>query len=231
MSSSVLRREPTARPPGSRGRFFLGSLPEFAGDILGFFTGCVREYGDVVRFRIPGYETFLLQNPRDIETVLLTQRSNFVKHSFFWRHVTGIFGNGLLTSEGDFWLRQRRLAQPAFHRERVASYGAAMLAETEEMLASWGVDEVRDVHDEMMGLTMRIVTRTLFGTDVDAQVEEVGAAFDVAIRQIAIRFRRPFFVPDWVPIPSNLAYDRAVRRLDALVYPMIRQRRQGPPGE
>src|SRR5262249_25584972 len=98
-------------------------------------------------------------------------------------------------------------------------------------LDGWGTDEERDVHDEMMGLTMRIVTRTLFGTDVDAQVQDVGDAFDVAVRQIAIRFRRPFFIPDWVPLPSNRAYLRAVRRLDALVYPMIRARRQGPAGE
>ena len=92
-------------PPGPRGNFLLGSLPEFGRDILGFFTRNFAEYGDFVHVRLPGYEVFLLQSPRDIETVLLTQRTNFVKHSFFWRHVTAIFGNGLLTSEGDFWLK------------------------------------------------------------------------------------------------------------------------------
>ncbi|HKD11393.1 MAG TPA: cytochrome P450 [Thermoanaerobaculia bacterium] len=230
MSSSVLRREPTARPPGPRGRFFLGSLPEFAGDILGFFTGCVREYGDVVRFRIPGYETFLLQNPRDIETVLLTQRSNFVKHSFFWRHVTAIFGNGLLTSDGDFWLRQRRLAAPAFHPDRLTAYAGVMASYGERLASGWRDGEIRQVHEDMMRLTMEIVSKTLFDADVGRDADEIGRSFDRIIEEIARRFRRPVRIPDAVPTPGNIRYRKGVALLDRIVAHVLAERR-GRPGD
>jgi cytochrome P450 len=102
------------RPPGPRGELFFGNLRPFAADILGYLTFCVREFGDTVSLRLPGRDVLVLNRPEDIESVLLTQRTNFIKHSFFWRHVTAIFGNGLLTSEGEFWLRQRR-RRAAFH--------------------------------------------------------------------------------------------------------------------
>jgi cytochrome P450 len=124
---------PALRAPGPPGHLLVGNLPEFARDLLGFFEGCARRYGDVVALRLGGRPACLINHPDVIESVLVTHNAQFVKHSCFWRHVDAIFGNGLLTSEGDFWLRQRRLAQPAFHRERVASYGAVMVAETEEI--------------------------------------------------------------------------------------------------
>ncbi len=229
MSRSALPEETRpARPPGPQGRFLLGSLPDFAGDILGFLTDCVREYGDFVRFHIPGYEAFLLQSPRDIETVLLTQRTNFVKHRFFWRHVTAIFGNGLLTSEGDFWLRQRRLAAPAFHPDRVAAYAGVMASYTERMVSGWREGEVRDVHKDMMRLTMEIVTKTLFDADVTRDVDDIGRAFDQIIGEIARRFRRPFRIPDGIPIPGNIRYRRGVALLDRMVAGVLAQRRSSP---
>jgi cytochrome P450 len=223
----VAAASPALRAPGPPGHLLVGNLPEFARDLLGFFENCAWRYGDVVAMRLGRQPACLINHPDIIESVLVTRSAQFVKHSFFWRHVDAIFGNGLLTSEGEFWLRQRRLAQPAFHRERVASYGAVMVSETEEMLARWGAEEARDIHEEMMGLTMRIVAKTLFGTEVASQVEDVGAAFEVVIREIAVRFRRPYRIPDWVPLPSNLAYRRAVRRLDQLVYQIIRERGDG----
>ena len=221
----------SAAAPGPPGHLLVGNLPEFARDILGFFEDCARRYGDVVGLRLAGRPACLINHPDIIEDVLVTRSARFKKHSFFWRHVESIFGNGLLTSEGDFWLRQRRLAQPAFHRERVAAYGDVMVAQAEEMLAGWGAEEERDVHADLMGLTMRIVARTLFGTNLAAQVDEVGAAFDVAVREIAVRFRRPFPIPEWVPLPSNLRFRRAVRQLDTLVYQMIRRPRGEDAGD
>ncbi len=222
-SAAVTVAAGSAAAPGPPGHLLLGNLPEFARDLLGFFEDCARRYGDVVGLRLAGHPACLVNHPNLVEDVLVTRSAQFKKHSFFWRHVESIFGNGLLTSEGDFWLRQRRLAQPAFHRERVASYGGVMVAEAEEMLARWAAEEERDIHEDLMGLTMRIVARTLFGTDVAVRVDEVGHAFDVAIREIAVRFRRPFPIPGWVPLPSNLRYRRAVRQLDTLVYEIIRR--------
>ena len=216
------------RAPGPRGHFFLGSLPEFASDILGFLSRLPKEHGDVVRYRLPGREAYLLQSPKAIEQVLLTQRSNFIKHTFFWRHVTAIFGNGLLTSEGDFWLKQRRLAAPAFHPDRIAAYGCVMSAFTDRLVSTWRDGEVRDVHRDMMRVTMEIVSKTLFDAAVDEDIEEIGKAFDAIIKEIAARFRRPIKIPDGFPLPGNLRYRRGVARLDRLVERILSERRARP---
>jgi cytochrome P450 len=219
-----------SKPPGPHGRFLLGNLPEFARDILGFFEQCARDHGDFVRIRLPGSEVFFLENPRDIETVLLTQRANFVKHSFFWKHVTAIFGNGLLTSEGDFWLKQRRLAAPAFHPERIAAYGGVMSSFADRSVATWQDGEVRDIHKDMMRVTMEIVSKTLFDADVAQDLDEIGRAFDIVIREIAKRFRRPFRIPDAIPTPGNVRYNRGVALLDGLVSRILAER-EGRPGD
>src|SRR5438046_10705852 len=98
-----------------------------------------------------------------MEYVLVTNHRNFVKNSFFWRHVKAGFGSGLLTSEGDFWLRERRLCQPAFHREQIASYGTVMVDLTSQVLAAWRDGPVRDVHQDMLRLTRRDASRTVMG--------------------------------------------------------------------
>jgi len=223
---------PTAaprRPPGPRGGFLLGSLPDFAGDILGFFERAVAEHGDVIRVRLAvGREVILLNDPRSIETVLLTQRSNFIKHTFFWRHVTAIFGRGLLTSEGDFWLRQRRLAAPAFHPDRIAAYGAVMADRAARLDTTWADGDIRDVHQDFMRVTMEIVAKTLFDAELEDDLDEVGRAFDVVVREIAARFRRPFKVPDAFPTPGNRRYRRGVARLDRLVSRILAERRGDP---
>jgi cytochrome P450 len=214
--------------PGPPGTFLLGSLPAFARDPLAFLAASKDAYGDVVRFRLPGYEVFFLENPRDIENVLLTSRTNFVKHSFFWKHVTAIFGSGLLTSEGDFWLKQRRLAAPAFHPERIASYGQVMTAFTERHTSAWKDGEVRDLHRDMMRVTMEIVSKTLFDVEVAEDVDLVERSFDGIISEIAKRFRRPVKIPDAIPIPGNVRYNRGVAVLDRLVRRILAERRERP---
>jgi cytochrome P450 len=212
-------------PPGPPPRPFLGNLPDFAKDLLGFFEHCAREYGEVSSMRLGPRTAFLLTNPDHIEIVLVARHRDFVKHSFFWRHVRAVFGTGLLTSEGDEWLRQRRLEQPAFHRDRIAAYAEVMVAYTERILRRWHDGETRDVHRDMMGLTMEIVAKVLFDADVEGDVARVGSAFDHAVAEVAARFRRPIFIPDWLPIPGNVRYMRAVRKLDAVVYRFIAEHR------
>ena len=216
-----------ARPPGPPRHPLVGNLPEFARDVLGFLSDCASRYGDVVSIQLGAWPTLLVSRADLVEQVLAVRYRGFHKHSFFFRHVTAIFGNGLLTSEGDFWLRQRRLAQPAFHRDRVAGYASEMVDLAERYCDSWRDGERRDVHREMMALTLHIVVRTLFGSDVDDRATaEVGRAFDGIVEEIARRFRRPFRIPDAVPTPGNLRYRSGVRRLDRLVYRLIEERRR-----
>jgi len=219
---------PPARPPGPKGAFLLGSLPDFARDILGYMTHCAREYGDIVYLRLAGWDVFQLNHPDLIDVVLRRERDNFVKHRFFWRHVTAIFGNGLLTSEGDFWLRQRRLAAPAFHPDRIAAYGDVMVRYAERLADGWQDGEVRDVHRDMMKVTMEIVSKTLFDADVERDVDDVGRAFDVVLKEIGTRFRRPFRIPDAIPTPGNLRYRRGVAILNRVVNRIIAERRASP---
>jgi cytochrome P450 len=221
----VTARPRPPRPAGPKGQFLLGNLPALGKDLIGFLTRCARDYGDIVALRLFNMPAFLFNNPDLIEYVLVTNQRNFIKHSFFWRHVTAVFGNGLLTSEGDFWLRERRLCQPAFHREQVAAYGAVMVDYTERAVAEWRDGDVRDVHQDMMRLTSRIAAQTLLGADVGSDVDQVEPALDVVIEQIAIRFKRPFAFPDAVPTPGNLRYRKAVHRLNDLIYKAIRERR------
>jgi cytochrome P450 len=213
--------------PGPKGHFLLGNLPDFGRDMLGFFTECAREYGDVVSLRLGRFPAYLLNHPRYFEYVLITNHRNFIKHSFFWRHLTTLIGESLLTSEGDSWLRRRKLAAPAFHGRRIANYGRVMVDYTERMLGGWRDGEVRDMHLEMMHLTMGIVTKTLFDIEMTGKLAEgVSAAFDMANKEIGARFRRPFKIPESIPIPGNLRYRKAVRRLNELVYGIIKERRR-----
>jgi cytochrome P450 len=214
-------------PPGPPGHPLLGNLREFAADTLGFATRLSREYGDVSRFRIVRRTAFLLSAPRAVERVLVENHRNYVKHTFFWRKVDAIFGRGLLTNEGDDWLRQRRLVQPAFHHERIAEYGRIMTDYTLDRLDGWRDGEPRDVRGEMTSITFRIVAKTLFDAEVADDAAEIAEAFDTGIEEIARRIRRPVLIPDRVPTPGNLRYRRAVDRMDRLVYRIVEEHRDG----
>ena len=221
-------------PPGPPRVPVLGNLLDFGRDPIAFFEKCAREYGDIVSLKLGSWPALFINHPDLFDYVLVENNKNFIKHSFFFRHVTDLFGAGLLTNEGQPWLRQRRLMQPAFHRDRVAGYGRTMAEYTQRMLDAWDAEQKtnRDTHRDMMKLTMEIATKTLFGGDVtDAEAADIGAAFDDAVVSIADRFRRPVKIPEWLPIPGNLRWRHAVKRLDALVYDMLDQKRRRGPGD
>lgn len=210
-------------PPGPPGHLLLGNLPEFKRDMLGFIRMCAREYGDVVPLRLGPVRALLLSHPDAIETVLVKNNRMFTKH-FSLRLNRLLLGNGLLTSEGDFWLRQRRLAQPAFHRGRVALYGEIMVAYTERLLATWREGETRDIHAEMTRLALEIVVKTLFDADVAREASDIGAAFQAALASFDTRQWLP--IPEWVPTPGNVRLWPVIRRLNAIIYGLIEQRRR-----
>ena len=208
-----------------KAHFLLGHLPELSRDHLGFVLDTARRYGDFVPLKFGRRTAVLLSNPRDVEDVLVTRQRNFTK-GYFYRILGPLLGNGLLTSEGDFWLRQRRLAQPAFHRQRINSYAETMVRFTQELLASWRAGQVRDVHDDMMQLTLRIVGQTLFDADILANAPEVGHALPTALHELNQQMSGPEFVlPSGIPTPSRVRLRRAVARLDPLVLGIIAQRR------
>jgi cytochrome P450 len=215
----------TATLPGPRGRWLLGTLSDFQRDQLGFYVDCAR-YGDVVATRLGPRRALLFYHPDAIEEVLVTRSRDFVKSPGV-RLLRPLLGEGLLLSEHDFWLRQRRLVQPAFHRQRVAAYGDVMTDYTTRRLADWKEGDVRDVHDEMMALTQAIVAKTLFDAEVSDEASEVGTASYVLMQDFGSRIGSLWqLIPSWLPTPANLRSRRAIKRLDRVVYRMIAARRQ-----
>jgi len=212
------------QPRGPRGHLLLGSLRDFQRDQLAFYSSCARDYGDVVATRFGPLRVLLLYHPDTIEEVLVTRNRDFVKSPGV-RVLRPLLGEGLLLSEGSTWLRQRRLVQPAFHRQRLAGYGEIMTAYAERRLADWKDSQVIDVHAEMMALTLQIVGKTLFDADVSDQTDAVGHAANVLMELFGARLRSFRLLPDWAPTPANLRSGRAIRRLDEVVYRMIAARR------
>ncbi|HEY2587434.1 MAG TPA: cytochrome P450 [Tepidisphaeraceae bacterium] len=215
---------------GPPARWITGHLSEFRADRLGFYTRIAREYGDIVPFRILGCRILLVSRPDLIEQVLVTQSKQFMKH-FGARLCKPLLGNGLVTSEGDFWRRQRRLSAPAFQGSRTAGYADTMVRAAREMLESWTSDQTRDVQADMMRLTLRIACETLFGADVCPDPDAVGRALGEAMESLVDRAQGSLPLPGWVPSPANRRFNRAIRGLDAIVSGLIESRRDMPPGD
>src|SRR5262249_13361210 len=169
-------------------------------------------------------QVYFLNHPDLIESVLVRNYQNFLKDHVI-RKSRWFFGDGLLTNEGESWLRQRRLAQPAFHRERIAGYAKTMTGYAQEMLAAWRDGEVRDVHQEMMQLTLKIVVRALFNVE-SQQVGQISAAMNILMsNSVGIRLLLPP-AARFLPTPAMIEFRRSVRQLDETVYRIIGERRK-----
>jgi cytochrome P450 len=212
-------------PPGPKPRAFTGNLIDMRKDALAMFTRCAREFGDVASIRIgPKRLVFILSNPRLIEEVLVTNARNFTK-SRGARLLRTSLGNGLLTSEGEFWLRQRRLIQPAFGRERIATYAPIMIERSESLAGKWRDGETRDIQADMTRLTLEIIALAMFGADVGEQAIEVGESVHIMSEWVTQRLNSIFYLPAAIPTPANMRRNRAMARLDAILYGIIRKRR------
>ena len=211
-------------PAGPKGLPFVGHMFTFRRDPLHFLQQAMRDYGDVVYFKVGPQDIFLLNHPDAIQSVLVTHQRKFVKGRGLER--AKIFlGEGLLTSEGEFHRRQRRLAQPAFHRQRVAVYGAVMAGVAAHMRQRWQDGATMDIAQEMMRLTLTIVGKTLFDADVESEASDIG----VALTKIMAgwpRLMSPFYqVLNRLPLPSNRRVRQGQAFLDATILRMINERR------
>lgn len=223
-----------ALPPGPEGRHLFGNTLDFKRDPLGFLTRCSREYGDVISLSFMGRPFCLLNHPDHIAHVLVRNNRNFKKRNPRYlqrlRQQKMLVGNSLLSSEGEFWHRQRQLVQPAFHRQRINAYGEVMHSCTERMLATWQDGETREIHQEMMRLSLGIVARTLFFDTEAGRIEKVkkalgqvaetfggGGGGGIRVQEGAYGLLRQFV--------GYLRFRRALRRLDQITYEIIGERR------
>jgi cytochrome P450 len=216
-------------PPGPRGNFLLGSAVEMGRSSMKFLTRCAREYGDIVYLRFFGTPVCLLTHPNDIEYILVKNPSNFVK-SRDYRALKSVLGNGLLTNEGASWQKQRKLVQPTFRHENTDRYADVMVLATTRMLDTWCNGETRDIHQQMMALTLEIVAEALFGSDVSGHASGVEQALAVLMNQFEGMAGLAFLLPEKLPLPSTLKFKRSVAQLDKIIYAIIHERRsaRGP---
>jgi cytochrome P450 len=161
-------------------------MPLAGHDPLTTFTRWAREYGDIFYYRAAWIHVYFLNRPDLIDLVLVRNHVNLRKDHVV-QNSRWFFGNGLLTSEGEEWKRQRHLAQPAFYRERISSYAGIMTDYTEQMLAHWQDGITVDVHEEMMNLTLRIAVRTLFGVEAEKIAEISGALNTMTLHTAGIK--------------------------------------------
>ena len=218
-------KEPGKTAPGPAGAFLLGSLPAARKDPLRMIREAAREYGDVVRLKMgPGF-VHLVRHPDQMKQVLHEQVKSFSKNTRAFRNIRLLIPNGLLTSEGAFWLRQRRIAQPAFHKQRIAGFGAQFARAAREWTAGLHDGATVPLFDELMRLTLRMVCETLLGFSAEEEAAEVDRALTDLLHFIRDRGFQPFPPPLWMPTPGNLRFQRARATLDRIVYRVIAERR------
>ena len=220
---AVTTRTKRGLPPGPRGFSYTWELLRSPAAWLDFLVRWDAEYGDVVFFRFLGAPVCLIGDPSGIEQVLVADHQNFTK-SMDYRALSRVLGRGLLTSEGDLWKQQRRLIQPAFCRERIQFYAGFMTSYARRMLDDWPDGEVRDIHSDMMRVTLEIAARSLFSSEIGGDAGTIGRALTVVMRDMLnlANFR---FLPGWLPLPGTGGFRRALRDLDEIVYGLIRDRR------
>jgi cytochrome P450 len=215
-----------ALPPGPKGLPVLGSALSLRRDVLGMLTRVAREYGDIAHIPLLLQSRILVSSPEWIEDLIVRQPQKFDKGPGLKDASRRLLGQGLLTSEGELWRRQRRLAQPAFHRQRIAEYAQVMVEQAAAHTRDWRDGETRDMAEEMMALTLIIAVKTLFGIEFTEEAKRVGPAVTLLMRYQLGRLRSPLKIPMHWPTPSNLRAERAYQFLDSLVYGIIEERRR-----
>jgi cytochrome P450 len=212
---------------GPKGGIVSGTMREYGADPTTAMLRWRDVHGDLVPIRFGPFRAHMAYGPTEIEQVLVDRAADFRK-SFGTRMLIPLLGHGLLTAEGEEWLRHRRLASPAFHRERIAGYGQTMARYAQDSVETWRDDEAIDLHEAMTALTLRIVARTLFDADVTPRIEEV-ARVGAEVQDFYYgRFASlRFLIPTWLPTPGNRGLARSIRRLDEVVYGIIRERQTG----
>jgi cytochrome P450 len=213
------------RPPGPKNvRPWLGVLPHFRKDPANYLLNIAREHGDLAYMRLGPQHAFVVSHPDWIRDILVTHQSTFTKSRMLERAKV-LLGDGLLTSEGEFHTSQRRLVQPAFHRDRLLRYSSDMVDCAERAGETWSSGAELDIHREMTRLTLAIVGRTLFSADVSSDADEIGRAM-TQIFELFDTLLLPF--SDWIqklPIPPVRRFERARDKLDKIIYGLIAERR------
>lgn len=220
-----------ALPPGPSG-YLLFSLSQLQSQPLEYLGEMWREYGDLVRLPImPGFTAILSTHPDCAEQVLSTHSENYGKADFFLNAMGLVQGEGLFTSEGEFWKSHRRLMQPAFHQKQLVKLHSVILSCIESVVQDWLTkpdDEVINIADEMTRLTLKIISQALFSIDISHESDRLGSALRTAFEYVYHKITAPLSPPLWVPTHRNREFRQAKQTIDHVVLEMIRSRRTNP---
>lgn len=212
--------------PGPKaGILGLDFVKHFKNDALGTAARLKHEFGDFVHVKAGPQHWFMFNHPDQVKDVMLTRAKIFGKTDMFKRVLSSVDGNGLVVSEGDFWLKQRRTINPAFSHASVAEYAKTMLDETEKFIARWEPGMTLDLANEMTRLTLTIAARSFFNADVSESAQELGDAVTTISQAMLHEFYEIFPVPEWVPLPSKLAKRNAIETIDRFIYASIEAHR------
>lgn len=226
-------------PPGPGNRPPLDDLEALRDGPHAFFLRVARNYGPVVRYPVGPLAVYLVTGPDGVKHILQDNHKNYSKDTFQYNLLSTITGKGLLTSDGEHWLRQRRLAQPAFQRQRIAGFAPMIVDAARAMLDRWSVHAASgkpiDVASEMMHVALQIVGKAMFSAEIGDQADELATATLTVLDHIVGRARTFGVVPEWLPTRGNRSYKAALRVLDGAVMGTITERRRalrraGTPG-
>lgn len=213
------------RPPGPKGRKIGGSLAEFQADPLYFLSQLAKEYGGISYFRFGPFQgVYFVNDPDLIKDILVTKQHIFVKSRDI-QTLKAVVGEGLLTSEKDHHMKQRRLIQPSFKKTHIDSYAQDMIDTTKSFISKWGDKEERIITNDMMDITLGIITKTMFNIDFAEGSDKLGEPMDVVMKLGIKRMRSIMQTPLWVPTKNNRKLKRAIKTLDEELYNMIERRR------
>ena len=218
-------------PPGLRHNLLWYLFGKFRpGDPIQLFQYLASEYGDIAHYKLGPHHIVFLNHPKYIHEILVVQNSNFIKERTVQR-IKMLLGEGMITSEGAQHRLQRQAAQPAFHRQRMAAYANDIVAEALNTRASWHEGQNLDIAQGMMGLTLRIVSKTLFSTELGTESQDLTRAIDNIMRLYNYLIALPAVeLLIHLRTPGLVGFARAKRKLDSVVYRMIEQRRRNPYG-
>lgn len=201
----------------------IGHLLPLARDPLGTLERWGREVGDIYRVDIPGRNTWVVNRPEEIQRVFVHHSQHFIKDSE-QRRAKQLLGEGLLTSEGALWKRQRRMMQPTFHKDRTAAHGDRMVEVADRFAATWATGGVRDLHADAIALTLAVVTDALFG-DHDVPSDVVGESLEAVLQRFdGVRA----LLPSWLPFGRFARCREGIARLDGVVFDLLARRRAQP---
>lgn len=210
-------------PPSVKPDWIGGHFQTFRKDATGFLTR-LSKLGDVTSFRMGNMPGYFINHPDLARDILVLNAHKFHKGRALKR-AKNLLGEGLLTSEEQFHLRQRRLVQPAFHKQRIVSYAEAMTDYAERMAVEWRDGDVRDIDHEMMRLTLQIVGKTLFSADVTDDADDVGAAMTDIVNLFNFLVLPFAELLEKLPLPQSIRFRRAKAKLDEVIYGFINERR------